>query len=149
MTSTQEAKDFKVVVRLLDPPPNLRPGLSTTAKITTAHRQNAITIPIQALTVRQRSALAPRPREGTVEAAAQPTDSKRDRQELQGVFVIRNNRAQFVEVKTGIAGTTDIEVVGGLQPGDEVVTGSYQALRTLSNGARVKIDNSPPKEGNP
>jgi HlyD family secretion protein len=146
-TSTQEAKDFKVVVKLSKPPDNLRPGLSATAKITTAHRENALTIPIQALTVRQRSALAPRSGEGTVEAAEHSTDSKRDREELQGVFVIRDNRAQFVQVKTGIAGTTDIEVLSGLQPGDQVVTGSYQALRTLVNDAKVKVDNSPPKEG--
>jgi HlyD family secretion protein len=146
-TSTQEAKDFKVVVKLSNPPDNLRPGLSATAKITTAHRENALTIPIQALTVRERSALAPPAGGGTVEAAEHSSDSKRDREELQGVFVIRDNRAQFVQVKTGIAGTTDIEVLSGLQPGDQVVTGSYQALRTLVNDAKVKVDNSPPKEG--
>ncbi len=145
-TSTGEAKDFKVVVRLTDPPKNLRPGLSATAKITTARRENAVAIPIQALTVRQRSALEPRS-EGTVEAAEPSIDNKRGREELQGVFVIHNNQAEFREVKTGIAGTTDIEVLSGLEPGDEVVTGSYQALRTLKNGGKVKIDNSPPKEG--
>jgi HlyD family secretion protein len=83
-----------------------------------------------------------------VEAAGGSSNSQRDRDELQGVFVIHDNQVQFREVKTGIAGTNDIEVVNGLQPGDEVVTGSYQALRTLKNGSKVKIDNSPPKEGN-
>jgi HlyD family secretion protein len=83
-----------------------------------------------------------------VEAAGGSSNSQRDRDELQGVFVIHDNQVQFQEVKTGIAGTSDIEVVNGLQPGDEVVTGSYQALRTLKNGSKVKIDNSPPKEGN-
>jgi HlyD family secretion protein len=146
---SQEAKDFKVVVTLTDPPQNLRPGLSATAKITTDTKQNALAIPIQALTVRQRADLEQQKKgaKGSVEAASpQGKDAReRNKEELQGVFVIRNKKAEFVEVQTGITGTTDIEVVGGLKEGDEIVTGSYKALRSLKNGASVKIDNSAPK----
>jgi len=144
-TGSQEAKDFKVVVTINNPPANLRPGLSTTAKITTATRPNAVTIPIQALTVRQKGDLEKKPGTGTVQAAA-PAPSAKDKEEIQGVFVIRNKKAEFVKVDTGITGTTDIEVVSGLQPGDEIVTGSYKVLRSLRNGASVKVDNSAPKK---
>ena len=69
------------------------------------------------------------------------------RKRLQGVFVLKNKKdAVFVPVTTGIAGTTDIEVTGGLQEGDEIVTGSYKTLRTLKNGASVKVDNTPAKK---
>jgi HlyD family secretion protein len=145
--ASEEAKDFKVVVTLQNPPENLRPGLSATAKITTATRTGALTIPIQALTMRQQSQLETKTHEkGAVEAAAPARDASKNKDDdVQGVFVIRNHRAEFVPVKTGISGTTDIEVLGGLKPGDEVVTGSYKVLRTLRPGASVKIDNSVPK----
>src|ERR1700681_1545386 len=148
VTSSQEAKDFKVVVTLQDPPEGLRPGLSATAKITTATRGNALTIPIQALTVRLQSDLVPKEEKGSVQAAAPPTDpskekeKEKDKQEIQGVFILRNHKAEFVPVDTGIAGTTDIEVIKGLQAGDEIVTGSYKVLRTLRPGSSVKVDNA-------
>ena len=142
-SSGQEAKDFKVVIALQDPPPNLHPGLSATARITTAKRAGALAIPIQALTIRTRGDLATqdKSKKGSVQAAApQAGDPK---EELQGVFVLRNKKdAVFVPVTTGISGTTDIEVTGGLKEGDEIVTGSYKVLRTLRNGASVKVDNS-------
>ena len=146
--ASEEAKDFKVVVTLSKPPDNLRPGLSTTAKITTATRQNALAIPVQALTVRRASELQEsKPGKGSVEAASLPLNGNGDsKKEIQGVFVIRNRRAVFVPVQTGISGTTDIEVLKGLQKGDEIVTGSYKVLRTLRNGASVRIDNSAPKK---
>ena len=65
---------------------------------------------------------------------------------MQGVFVIRDQKAEFVPVQTGITGTTDIEVLSGLKQGDEIVTGSYKVLRTLRPGASVKIDNTAPKK---
>jgi HlyD family secretion protein len=150
-TSSQEAKDFKVVVTLQDPPDGLRPGLSATAKITTATRGNALTIPIQALTVRRQSDLTPKDEKGekgSVQAAAPPKDpaKDKDKQEIQGVFILRNHKAEFVPVDTGIAGTTDIEVLKGLQDGDEIVTGSYKVLRTLRPGSSVKVDNAAPKK---
>jgi len=147
-TASQEAKDFKVVVTLLDPPPEIRPGLSATAKITTATRSNALSIPIQGLTVRKGADLQPKPEKGSVEAAVARTEASQEKanEEIQGVFVIRNRKAEFVRTRTGIAGTTDIEVLGGLQQGDEIITGSYKVLRTLRPGAVVKIDNSEPKK---
>lgn len=144
---SQEAKDFKVVITLQDPPDNLRPGLSSTAKITTATRQNALSIPIQALTIRQRSDLEKKDKsKSTVQAAAPEEQKAKDKEEIQGVFVLRNGKAQFVPVQTGITGTTDIEVTSGLKEGDEIVTGSYKILRTLRNDASVKVNNSAPKQ---
>jgi HlyD family secretion protein len=151
-TASEEAKDFKVVVTLSDAPQDLRPGLSTTAKITTATRSNALSIPIQALTMRSKTQMEQQnSTPGSVHAAApQPKEaalksSKKD-DDLQGVFVIRNHKAEFVPITTGITGTTDIEVLNGLKEGDEVITGSYKVLRTLRPGSGVKIDNSAPKK---
>ncbi len=149
-SASEEAKDFKVVVTLQNPPQDLRPGLSTTAKITTATRGNILTIPIQALTVRRPADLQPKGnRQESVEAAAPQKDSSKHpdvKDELQGVFVIREGKAQFVKVETGITGTTDIEVLGGLKEGDEIVTGSYKVLRTLRPQTSVKVDNTTPKK---
>src|SRR5580700_11398853 len=123
ISTSQEAKDFKVVVTLQDPPDDLRPGLSATAKITTATRGSALTIPIQALTIRRQSDLVPKGEKGSVQAAAPSKDLSKEKEEIQGVFVLRNHKAEFVPVDTGIAGTTDIEVMKGLKEGDEIVTG--------------------------
>src|SRR5712692_1159340 len=153
-TSTQEAKDFKVVVTLDSPPENVRPGLSTTAKIKTAERKSVIAIPIQALAVRSRKDLddaAKKSKEhggSSVTLAAPPPaapgDPKKD--EVQGVFVVNGKKAVFRPVETGISGVTDIEITKGLQLGDEIVVGSYKALRTLKPEAPVKVDNSAPKK---
>ncbi|HMH00692.1 MAG TPA: efflux RND transporter periplasmic adaptor subunit, partial [Terriglobales bacterium] len=150
-TASQEAKDFKVVVTLQEPPENLRPGLSATAKITTAVRNNVLSIPIQALTVRSQADLQPESdRKGSVQAAAPQSEAAkakdRDKEEIQGVFVIRNRKAEFMPVETGITGTTDIEVLKGLKDGDEIVTGSYKVLRTMRPGAGVNVDNTAPKK---
>jgi HlyD family secretion protein len=147
ISSGQEAKDFKVVVALQDPPVDLLPGLSATARITTAKRSSALAIPIQALTIRERGELTPanKGKSSSVQAAAPSANSK---EELQGVFILKNKKdAVFVPVATGISGPTDIEVTDGLKEGDEIVTGSYKVLRTLRNGASVKVDNvTKPKE---
>ncbi len=149
-SATDEAKDFKVVVTLTDPPDDLRPGLSTTAKITTATRTNALAVPIQSLTLRTKAQIeAQNNPPGSVHAAAPAAAdvaSKKKDDEVQGVFVIRNKKAMFFPVATGIMGTTDIEVLDGLKPGDEVITGSYKILRSLKPGSSVKIDNSVPKK---
>ncbi len=142
-SSSQEAKDFKVVVTIQDPPANLLPGLSTTARITTASKTNMLAIPIQALTIRQRSELAPEKKSKEAEVQAASLTKGDPKEELQGVFVLKNKKeAVFVPVTTGISGTTDIEVSSGLKDGDEIVTGSYKVLRTLRNGANVKVDNT-------
>ena len=89
--------------------------------------------------------MEPKHSQGAVQAAS-PTLAGKDKEEIQGVFVIRNKKAEFMTVDTGITGATDIEVTSGLQPGDEIVTGSYKVLRTLRNGASVKVDNTAPKK---
>ena len=147
-TSSQEAKDFKVVVALDSPPEDIRPGLSCTAKVTTATRQRALTIPIQALTIRQKGDLEPKPKNGAVVQAQaakfDPAAEKARKEEIQGVFVVSGNKAQFRKVETGITGATDIEVLSGLKEGDEIVTGSYQVIRTIKPDASVKVDNKAP-----
>ena len=152
-TSTQEAKDFKVVVTLDSPPENLRPGLSTTAKIKTAEKKNVVAIPIQALAIRSRKDLDDAKKNskggsGSVTLAAPPPSAPNDpkKDEIQGVFVVNGKKAVFKPVKTGISGVTDIEVTDGLQQGDEIVVGSYKALRTLKPEAQIKVDNSAPKK---
>jgi HlyD family secretion protein len=146
-TGSQEAKDFKVVVRLDNPPEGLRPGLSTTAKMVTAERKSVLAVPLQALAIRTR---------GEIEQANEPSASgttlaasrgAASREEIQGVFVIRDKKAVFVPVETGITGISDIEITKGLSEGDEIVTGSYAALRTLRPSATVKVDNSLPPPG--
>jgi HlyD family secretion protein len=152
-TSTQEAKDFKVVVTLDSPPENLRPGLSTTAKIKTAEKKSVVAIPIQALAIRSRKDIEDAKKNskgssGSVTLAAPPPSAPNDpkKDEIQGVFVVNGKKAIFKAVKTGISGVTDIEVTDGLQPGDEIVVGSYKALRTLKPEAQIKVDNSAPKK---
>ena len=148
-TASEEAKDFKVVVTITDPPATLRPGLSTTAKITTAMRADVLALPIQALTIRSQSQLlmeAAASKGSNAKTVAPPTASKDAKDEVQGVFVVRNHKVEFVPVTTGITGTTDIEVLSGLKESDEVVTGSYKVLRTIKPGTSVKVDNSAPKK---
>jgi HlyD family secretion protein len=143
--SSQEAKDFKVVVAIDNPNDELRPGLSCTAKVTTATRKNVLTIPIQALTVRQRGDLEP-PKKGNVQAATQndAAAQKAKKEELTGVFVVKGDKAEFKKVETGITGATDIEVLSGLNGNDEIVTGSYKIIRTIKNDAKIKVDNKAP-----
>jgi HlyD family secretion protein len=146
-TGTEEAKDFKVVVTLSNPPEELRPGLSATAKITTARRQNVLTIPIQALAMRTPASLKVGASMQTVNAASDGDSPPASAQDpgTQGVFVLRSHgsklQSQFVPVTTGITGATDIEVTGGLKQGDEIVIGPYKVLRTLKNDVKLKRDN--------
>jgi HlyD family secretion protein len=157
-TGTEEAKDFKVVVTLDQTPgenlDDLRPGLSTTAKITVAQKPNVLTIPIQALVQRDpdlEKALAANNGKPPRAANAAPPSSdggSSQPQLAQGVYVLTTAsgklRVNFVPVKTGVTGATDIEVLSGLSKGDEIVTGRYQILRTLKSGTLVKRDNSTP-----
>jgi HlyD family secretion protein len=156
-TGSQEAKDFKVVIQLTNPPSGVRPGLSSTAKITTARRDNALAIPIQALSIRKQSDITVAANRGKdkkkskggsdagAAAAADPdtsAKSKDAKKEVQGVFVVVDGHAQFRAVKTGITGVTDIEVLDGLKDGDEIVTGSYKVLRDLKPNAKVRKSKS-------
>jgi HlyD family secretion protein len=148
-TSSQEAKDFKVVIAIDNPPDEIRPGLSCTGKITTATRSNVLAIPIQALTVRQKGDLEKKKKDNKSTGTAEtpdPAKEKAMKEEIQGVFVISTDgKAQFQKVETGITGATDIEVTSGLKSGQEIVTGTYQVIRTLRNETRVKIDNKKPE----
>lgn len=143
-TASDEAKEFKVVVTLQNPPENLRPGLSATAKVTTASRTNALSIPIQAVTVRRPSELKPISAKGSVQAAMPAPASTDSKAEIQGVFVVKNRKVEFVPVQTGISGSNDTEVLSGLTEGQEIVTGPYKVLRTLHPGNTIKVDNSTP-----
>lgn len=141
-TSSQEAKDFKVVIALDIPEDLVRPGLSCTAKITTATESHALAIPIQALTVRTKGQLE-QPKAGQ-RVQMNPVAQKAAKEELQGVFVVNGGKAQFRQVKTGITGSTDIQALSGVKEGDQIITGSYQIIRTIRNGAKVKVDNRAP-----
>src|ERR1700723_3549192 len=145
--NTQEARDFKVVVTIEDAPASIRPGLSTTAKIQTAQKQAVLTIPIQAIAVRSQKELDEQKqgKSNNVTLAASKPAGKGSPEDITGVFVLRGKKAEFVQVKTGISGVTDIEVTSGLQEGEEIVIGSYKALRTLKPGASIKVDNTVPK----
>jgi HlyD family secretion protein len=147
-TGTEEAKDFKVIVTLDPNQPNLnelRPGFSTTAKITTARKSNILTLPIQALVNRV---------PGKLDTSGKPVPDApgaKTPDPVQGVFVVRSFngklRAVFTPVTTGITGATDMEVVSGLTEGEEIVTGPFTTLRTLKNGALLKRDNTKPTSG--
>jgi HlyD family secretion protein len=143
-SGTEEAKDFKVVVTLDQPSNELRPGLSTTAKITTAHKPSVLSLPIQALVMHNPDDDKPK---GGVQAAANSSSPAKSAS-VQGVYVLENKsgklRANFVPVTTGITGATDIEVLTGLKEGDEIVTGPYKTLRALKSNALVKRDTAKP-----
>jgi HlyD family secretion protein len=145
-TGTEEAKDFKVVVTLDDPTSELRPGLSTTAKITTAHKTNVLSLPIQALTMHDPNDDKPKTAGGVQAASSAPAAKSNP---VQGVYVIDKDkegklRVKFVPVTTGITGATDIEVTSGLTAGQEIVTGPFKTLRSLKNGSLVKRDTEKP-----
>ncbi len=151
-TGTEEAKDFKVVVTLDQIAgqnnDDLRPGLSATAKIRTAQANSTVVLPLAALVSRDPAVEAVRLKNNGKDPEAKaddaPVATRRDTAKTQGVYVVRTQsgklRALFQPVQTGITGATDIQVTGGLQPGDEVVTGKYKTLRTLGSGTVIKRD---------
>ncbi len=143
-SGVEEAKDFKVVVTLDIPSDDLRPGLSCTAKITTAKKDDIVAIPIQALTMRDPKQLLASPGTSTSTVSAATSSSSQPSQQVQGVFVVNKvagkDRVHFVQVTTGISGSTDIEVVTGLKTGDRIVTGTYRVLRDLKQNSPVKQD---------
>jgi HlyD family secretion protein len=138
----QQATSFEVIVQLTEEIPNVRPGLSCKAEITTGYREKVIAVPIQALTLRKPSELKPlnpKERKGKLTNGGANSDTTKEK-ESQGAFVIKDGTVQFSEVKTGIAGDRFFEVTSGLQPKDEVVIGPFSALRRLRNGDAVKIE---------
>jgi len=144
-SGVEEAKDFKVVVTLDHPSDELRPGLSCTAKIITAQKNDIVAIPIQALVMRDPKHLD-ETTTSTQTVSAASENPLQPSPQVQGVFVVTKvkgkERVHFVPVTTGITGATDIEVTGGLKPGDRIVTGTYRILRDLKQNALVKQDTS-------
>ncbi len=151
-TGQRQATNFKVVVTVEEQIPDVRPGFTCTAEVTTATRDKALGVPIQATTVREVTVdekgnvvHAPldkkgrkRPASGGVQAAElKPGQSKK---ELEGVFTIREGKAVFTPIKTGIAGEKYFEVLSGLKEGEQVITGPFSNVRTLADGAAVKIE---------
>jgi HlyD family secretion protein len=151
----QQATNFKVVVTVDGEIPEVRPGFTCTAEITTATRQKALAVPIQAMAVRemvvdkdgkivretQTDAKRPRRRPAAAATGTNGTELPpgQSRKELEGVFVVRNGLAEFVAVKTGIAGDKHFEVLSGLAEADLVVTGPFANVRNLQDQGPVRI----------
>jgi HlyD family secretion protein len=142
--SNDRAVDFDVEITLKNPPPDIRPDLSCTARIVTDTRDNALSIPIIALTVRDHERV---PNESEGEP---PVDTLRERfkkKEAEGVFVVRDGLATFRPVRVGVAGDDYFEVLEGLREGETIVAGTYQAIRDLKDGAKVRqIDTTKTRE---
>src|SRR5262245_17126506 len=152
-TSTgRQATNFKVVVTLDEPVPDVRPGFTCSAEIVTATRKNVVSVPIQSLTVREmlfdaqgtmvRDTTTRRRRnlEPTVDASEPPPGH--ERKETEGVFLINEGHAVFTPVKVGIAGERYFEVVSGIKAGDRVITGPFASVRGLADGEQVKVTTS-------
>jgi HlyD family secretion protein len=152
-TATQ-ATNFKVVVMLDEPVPDVRPGFTCTADITTATRKEVVSVPIPAVAVRElvydangqvvKEPRNDKRRRSPVETVAAASELKpgQTRKEVEGVFVVRDGRAEFLPIKMGIAGDKYFEVLSGLKTGDQVITGPYNSVRGMADGNPVKIDNA-------
>lgn len=142
--SNDRAVDFDVEITLKNPPPDIRPDLSCTARIVTDTRDNALSIPIIALTVRDHERV---PNESETQP---PVDTLRERfkkKEAEGVFVVRDGLATFRPVRVGVAGDDYFEVLEGLREGETIVAGTYQAIRDLKDGAKVRqVDTTKTRE---
>lgn len=134
-----QSVDFEVIITLSNPPENLRPDLSATADIVTEQRRNALAVPIIAVTVRDKDGKqfdrAAEEERNNVPGAAK---TRSDEDEIEGVFLIRDGKAEWVPVKVGIAGDQYFEVKSGLRGGETIVAGSYQAVRELEEGDLVR-----------
>lgn len=136
-----QAVDFEIVIRLDEPPPVLRPDFSATADIVTDIRRGALSIPIIALTVRDRSGLEAIPQEDAdARAAAAAVEEQTD---VEGVFLVRDGAVRFVPVEVGIAGAEHFEVLSGVAEGDSIVAGPYEAIRNLEDGAAIRVMGQP------
>jgi HlyD family secretion protein len=150
-SQTTQATNFKVVVVLDEQIPEVRPGFTCTADITTAVRTNVTSVPIPAVAVRElaydaNGNVVKPPNSGTKRKPGDPAPPPQEllpgqtRKEVEGVFVRRDNAAAFVPIKLGISGDKYFEVTDGLRPGDEVITGPYNSVRTLADGDAVRIE---------
>jgi HlyD family secretion protein len=141
--SNDRAVDFDVEITLEAPPDDIRPDLSCTARIVTDTRGNALSIPIIALTVRDHERL---PNENNP-ALDTMTRRRTAEREEEGVFLVQNGVANFRPVKVGIAGDEYFEVVDGLRGGETIVAGTYQAIRDLKDGAKVRAADTTKQQG--
>jgi HlyD family secretion protein len=155
-SATTQATNFKVKVVLDEAVPNVRPGFTCTADITTATRKDVVSVPIPAVAVRElvydaNGHVIKEPKSDkkrrSVEtvASAQELKPGQTRKETEGVFVVRDNHVEFVPIKMGIAGDKYFEVMGGVKPGDQVVIGPFNSVRGMADGDLVKIDNAKKK----
>ena len=160
-TTTTRATNFKVVVVIQVVVPGVRPGFTCTSVITTAKRAKVLSVPIQATTVREMvvddkgQIVRNEPARGRAAAprSVQPTSAElkpgQSKKELEGVFVVRDGRAVFTPIKTGIAGEKYFELLSGLALGDQVITGPFASVRSLKDNDPVKITTvqavTPPK----
>ena len=150
-SGTTQATNFKVDVIIDEPVPDVRPGFTCTADITTATRKNAVAVPIPAVAVRElvydaNGQIVKTPptdrRKRTVEptASAQELKPGQTRKETEGVFVLRAGHAEFVPIKMGIAGDKYFEVLSGIKAGDDVITGPYNSVRAMADGDPARVD---------
>jgi len=154
-TGQRQATTFRVVITIEEDVPDVRPGFTCTAEITTATRKNVTAVPIQALTVREllfdpKGAIV---REDRRRASATPASTSNEpppghtRKETEGVFLLHDGAAVFTPVKTGVAGEQYFEVTEGLKIGDQVITGPFASVRALPDGEKVKLDQSQSSSG--
>jgi HlyD family secretion protein len=139
-SSEQQSVDYEVVITLSNPPAELRPDLSATAEIVTDRRPGALSVPIIALTVRDREGKKFTAAGEGDEKAPGASEERRDEDEVEGVFVMREGKAVWVPVKIGISGDRYFEVVTGLKGGETVVAGSYAAIRELQAGDALRVE---------
>ncbi len=121
-TTSQESKDFKVIITLVDPPESLKPGLSASADIITAEKKEVLAVPISALVLREKQA----------------EENKNSDEQEEGIYVVENSRVKFIPVEKGIMGEMKIEIISGVEEGQEIVVGPYSALRQLKDDMLIK-----------
>lgn len=124
VTTSQESKDFKVIITLENPQESLKPGLSASADITTAEKKDVLAVPISSLVLREKGG----------------KEKNKNEEQEEGVYVVENNRAKFCPVKKGIMGEMTIEITSGLKESQEVIVGPYNALRLLKDGTLIKTE---------
>jgi HlyD family secretion protein len=147
-SSQQTAVDFEVVITIADPPGGIRPDLSATADIVTSTSEDALAVPIIALTVRSRADLeAEESDDDDASEAAEKGSSHAVDDDVEGVFVVRDGEVEFVEVEVGITGEEHFEILSGLSLGDSIVVGPYARIRELTPGDAVRQESRAGGEG--
>lgn len=129
-TTSQESKDFKVIITLIAPPKSLKPGLSASADIITAEKKEVLAVPISALVLREK----------------QDEENKSTDEQEEGVYIVESNRVKFIPVEKGIMGEMMIEIISGLEEGQEIVVGPYSALRQLKDDMLIKQEEKKTEE---